>query len=111
MRRQVTHSRGVGQYAKESTGSGANPAVERLLARFIDESAALPGCWEWDGPRNRAGYGVVSVSGKNQMVHRAVFTLLNGPIAPGKIIRHRCDNPPCFRPEHLTGRYSFRELS
>jgi hypothetical protein len=33
--------------------------------------------------------------------HVAAFTLAWGPVPPGKIVRHTCDNPPCVNPLHL----------
>jgi hypothetical protein len=34
-------------------------------------------------------------------VHRAAFAIWNGPLEEGVKVLHRCDNPPCFNPDHL----------
>lgn len=47
------------------------------------------------------GYGQVGVDGKLELVHRVAWTLVNGEIPEGLIIRHACDNPPCVNPAHL----------
>ena len=61
------------------------------------------GCWEWTGfvhklPR---AYGETSYRGGRWRVHRLMYFLLHGPIAPGIEICHSCDNQPCFNPAHL----------
>ena len=33
--------------------------------------------------------------------HRVAWMLTNGAIPPGLHVLHRCDNPPCVRPDHL----------
>lgn len=33
--------------------------------------------------------------------HRWVWEAVNGPIPEGMVVRHRCDNRPCFRLSHL----------
>jgi hypothetical protein len=32
---------------------------------------------------------------------RWVWLMANGPIPDGMVVRHKCDNPPCFRLSHL----------
>jgi hypothetical protein len=55
------------------------------------------GCWEYAGTRVSTGYG----SAGYHQAHRVVWAHHNGPIPPGMVIRHRCDNPPCVNPDHL----------
>lgn len=59
------------------------------------------GCWEWTGHRNARGYGHISVLQKLVLTHRHAWMLTNGPIPDGQFVLHRCDNPPCVRPDHL----------
>src|SRR6267378_4626639 len=54
-------------------------------------------CWVWMGPRNADGYGQFRGRG----AHRVAYELTKRPIPRGMVVRHRCDNPPCVRPEHL----------
>jgi HNH endonuclease len=35
------------------------------------------------------------------LVHQWVWEHHNGPIPKGKVVMHICDNPPCYRYEHL----------
>lgn len=58
------------------------------------------GCWEWAGTR-RKGYGRLSIAGRNYSIHRLIYEDVVGPIPAGQIVMHRCDNPPCCRPDHL----------
>lgn len=55
-------------------------------------------CRFFMGPRDRDGYGI---AGKRGRLHRWVWEQVNGPIPPGMHVLHRCDNPPCFRLDHL----------
>lgn len=50
---------------------------------------------------NAAGYGVVYLDGREQRAHRVVWVEAHGPIPEGSEVRHRCDNPPCIRLDHL----------
>ena len=56
-------------------------------------------CWEWRGAKNPRGYG--RVAGHRKMAHRVAYELVCGPIPPGKLLRHKCDNPACCNPKHL----------
>ena len=58
-------------------------------------------CWEWQAARRRGGYGVFKLAGHLQTAHRVSWILNVGPIPPGKLIVHLCNNPPCVNPAHL----------
>jgi hypothetical protein len=58
-------------------------------------------CLEWPGSRNERGYGRVHVGDRLQYVHRVEWAKHYGPIPEGMKVCHRCDNPPCYRIEHL----------
>lgn len=60
------------------------------------------GCWEWQGYRDRQGYGHLSRKVDGPMLaHRFAWLQFNGSIPAGAVIRHICDNPPCCNPDHL----------
>lgn len=59
------------------------------------------GCWEWQGPRNRGGYGQLNVATKRWSAHRWHYTQAKGPIPDGLQIDHLCRNPCCVNPDHL----------
>lgn len=74
------------------------PLRERLLHRRV---ITPDGCWEWDGARHPHGYGLIGIDGRMTRVHRVAHELFIGPIPEGLHVCHRCDNPPCFNPDHL----------
>lgn len=77
--------------------------AERIHA--IGWTATPDGCWEWKGSRNENGYGVITIRALGLMkarVHRLIYRDLHGlPLADDEELRHRCDNPPCVRVDHL----------
>lgn len=54
------------------------------------------GCWLWQGPLNRDGYGRHA----NTFAHIAVYRSLVGDPA-GKLLDHLCRRRACVRPTHL----------
>lgn len=84
------------------------PVAERILRRI---SITDSGCWEWQGVRNRDGYGVIEIrqpgtgrrgGGRAQRAaHRISYETFAGPIPEGLTIDHLCRNRACVNPEHL----------
>ena len=82
--------------------------VPAILNRMILDQAAgkeKDTCWIWNGSYSHNGYGrwVGQVNGRSKafVVHRASYAILVGDVPAGLIVRHTCDCPPCFNPEHL----------
>ena len=59
-------------------------------------------CWEWQGSKNKDGYGVFRLDDKQVLSHRLSFGLLTNK-HPNEldVIAHHCDNPLCINPDHL----------
>jgi hypothetical protein len=76
-----------------------NKDADRFWAkvRKLDD---LDGCWEWTAAK-RLGYGVFMLGGKARLAHRLAYEDTYGSIPVGRHLRHRCDHPPCVRPDHL----------
>lgn len=70
-------------------------AVEFVRHRGVDETP--DGCWEYNGSRSEKGYARRG----NERLGRTIFSEEFRPLAPGEVVRHTCDNPPCVNPSHL----------
>ena len=61
-------------------------------------------CWTWTGTCDKDGYGLFTITAdghRYQRAHRYSYWLAT-QAHPGKLwVLHRCDNPPCVRPDHL----------
>jgi hypothetical protein len=68
--------------------------------RFWSKVDKTGDCWVWTAASARMGYGAFFV-GKLRPAHRVSWEMANGPIPDGLLVLHRCDNPPCVRPDHL----------
>jgi hypothetical protein len=72
-----------------------------------DAESKLPeykGCIEWSNYRNRQGYGSFKADGKMSLAHRVMYCDYHGVTLDSirhLVVRHACDNPPCFNPAHL----------
>lgn len=65
----------------------------RNFWKFVEKA---DGCWKWTGPKWK-GYGML---GKTR-APRFSYELHHGPLFPGWVVCHRCDNPECTNPAHL----------
>lgn len=79
------------------------------LWRYVDKSGPVPAhcpelgsCWLWTGTKDSYGYGYFQVAPRTpRKASRVSWELANGPIEGGLWVLHKCDNPPCVRPDHL----------
>lgn len=82
----------------EVTPHGENRLTRDLVLEKVDRSGE---CWLWKPCRTQHGYGSISLKGEKHLAHRLSYRLWKGEITEGQVVRHRCDNPQCVRPEHL----------
>ena len=75
------------------------PLRHRILSKCAPDEN---GCLVFMGSRIRRGYGSIrNEQGKMENAHRVMYRLSKGPIPPGHVVMHSCDNPPCVLEEHL----------
>lgn len=75
------------------------PIADRFWAK-VDKGSPTS-CWPWVGGTAR-GYGQLGIgSDKWVRAHRLSYELHHGAIAPGLVVRHKCDNKLCVNPDHL----------
>lgn len=72
--------------------------AERVWSKIDQRDPAE--CWPWRGWLSD-GYGHIDIGSKTHKAHRVVWSLVNGPIPRGLVVRHACDNPQCCNPAHL----------
>lgn len=65
------------------------------------EMVTESGCWIWTGTYTGTGYGQTRLNGKRCRAHRAVYSLLVGPIPEGLNLDHLCRVRKCVNPYHL----------
>lgn len=61
----------------------------------------LGDCMVWKYGLNRDGYGVLTIEGKQEMAHRAVFIQTRGQAPEDRQVNHLCNRPYCDQPTHL----------
>lgn len=92
----------------ETTDSPVKTMEERFWSKVNKHGPIirrdLGRCWVWTAATKEGGYGVMRPTGQRSgpsiKAHR-VSLMLAGVDIDGKVVRHRCDNPPCVNPAHL----------
>lgn len=79
-----------------------NSPIDQRFWRRVNQNGPivrpeLGPCWVWNAGTTVFGYGIIS----RTLTHRFSWKLHNGTIPANTCVLHRCDNPPCIRPEHL----------
>lgn len=79
-------------------GHPVKPTREQI---FWSRVTKTDGCWLWDKPHG-FGYGRLRWNGgRSRSAHVVSWEMANGPVPPGLYVCHKCDTPPCVRPDHL----------
>ena len=88
--------------------NGAKKRTTRWRKDFPPGTPLDTPCVIWQGAVDRAGYGKRKIrrpDGREQVigVHRWIIEFTESRrLGPKQVVLHRCDNPPCFRYDHLT---------
>lgn len=76
-------------------------ACSIVCALILQSKVMSNGCVEWQGSKVHWGYGYFRHFGIRKRAHVVAWELVNGKVPEGLLLRHKCDNPPCIKVEHL----------
>ena len=82
----------------EPTGARRRVSTRRSLSDYPTPTPQATPCRLWQGPIDRYGYGKRP---DRELVHQWVWRTANGPIPDGMEVMHHCDQPLCYRLDHL----------
>jgi hypothetical protein len=79
-------------------------SIERVIDIIQDKSYLdeITGCYVWTGCLNDKGYGKIAYWRRQWLVHRLIYVKVM--FKPEEdLVRHTCDTPACWCPDHLIG--------
>lgn len=79
---------------------GMHGTPEERFWNYV-EKGAPDECWEWQGNRDKDGYGSLRTKTSQVRAHRVSFQMHNDESIDRLVVRHKCNNPPCVNPKHL----------
>lgn len=95
----------VKKYGSPHAKKRDQSSLEDRFWRFVTKGNEFD-CWEWQGQRLSNGYGRISLGAKifgSDGAHRVSWRIANKQEIPaGMFVMHKCDNPCCVNPNHLT---------
>lgn len=96
----VKHGQRVRRHGTDATSKFGRWSMEKIASLLFP---AANDCLEWRGHVQGNGYGYVRTGGGGnaKRVHRVVWEMARGPIAPGLLLRHLCHNKVCCNLDHL----------
>jgi hypothetical protein len=87
---------------RTSRAKAVRPLNLQEFVRFMGKVRVQEdGCWEWQGTRDRDGYGSFSQGGRSLRAHRCMLLFVDRVIPPGLVTDHLCRNRGCVNPSHL----------
>lgn len=93
----MTASRGIHRPTCE-------PTAEWMKSQTVAVPCPMPvlagDCWIWRRAKTVDGYGRISIHGRDVVAHRAMFEIVNGPVACWLTLDHLCRNRACINPAH-----------
>lgn len=83
-----------------------NVEVYESLLESLNIKDNSENCWEWQGSRDKRGYGIITKrmgrsAGITARANRISYALFVEMPPPHLLVCHSCDNPPCCNPYHL----------
>lgn len=98
----ITHSWTIRQQGACIGDAHIDECREITINRVIDNiEFADSGCWNWLRRDNGSGYGMITLHGRQRIVHRLFYQILNGQIPDYLVVDHLCRNRRCVNPDHL----------
>jgi hypothetical protein len=99
-RRKAAHGLCLMHYKRNKRNG--TPLKLRVDQRFYAHASEdEQGCWNWDKPNRRTGYGSFCENRTLWLAHRWSYTFMRAEIPIGLEIDHLCRNPSCVNPWHL----------